>query len=143
MPLDRVIRIADLRATLRTFLRQSEVVCRKWGLTSQRYLLLLTIKGAPDGSERMSFTDIAQRLELEPNTVTGLCARAVEAGLIRREPSESDQRVVYLRLTDEGERRLRGALLESDDLRRDVLSAFESLSQAFTTAWPRPRRRSS
>ena len=44
------IAVAEFRAALRTFLRQSERVARQSGLTPQRYLLLLMIKGTPDGS---------------------------------------------------------------------------------------------
>ena len=138
----RIVKIADFRARLTSFLRHSERICAKWDLTPQRYLLLLTIKGAPDGDERMSFTQIAERLQLERNTVTELCARAEQAGLIRREPSAIDQRVVYLRLTREGERRLRGALLETDDLRRELAGAFEELRDSFETAWPTTSSRS-
>jgi DNA-binding MarR family transcriptional regulator len=68
--LERIIRIAAFRSNLRTFLRQSEVVSRKWGLTPQRYLLLLAIKGAPDGSQRLSVSALAERLQLERHTVT-------------------------------------------------------------------------
>ena len=135
MPPERIIRIAEFRARLTSFLRHSERICAKWDLTPQRYLLLLTIKGASDGGERMSFTEIAGRLQLERNSVTELCARAEQAGLVRREPSPIDQRVVYLRLTREGERRLDGALLETDDLRRELAEAFAQLRDSFEIAW--------
>jgi DNA-binding MarR family transcriptional regulator len=131
IPLARVIQIAEFRAGLRAFLRHSERIARNWGLTPQRHLLLLAIKGSPDGSERLSFTEIAERLQLSRNSVTELCARAEEIGLIRREPSATDQRVVYLRLTEEGDRRLRGVLLESDLLRRDLDDAFQRLTTSF------------
>jgi DNA-binding MarR family transcriptional regulator len=134
VPLQRVIRIATFRSQLRSFLRHSERRCLSLGLTPQRFVLLLLIDGAPDGSRRASFTDLAARLELERNTVTELCARAEEAGLIVREPSAVDKRVVYLRLTKEGDRLLQRALAETDDARRELLEAFESLADAFRAA---------
>ena len=134
VPLERVIRIAAFRSQLRSFLRHSELRCLSLGLTPQRFVLLLLIDGAPDGSRRASFTDLAARLELERNTVTELCARAEEAGLIVREPSSLDKRVVYLRLTKEGDRLLQRALAETDDARRELLEAFESLADAFRAA---------
>jgi DNA-binding MarR family transcriptional regulator len=134
VPLQRVIRIATFRSQLRSFLRHSERRCLSLGLTPQRFVLLLLIDGAPDGSRRASFTDLAARLELERNTVTELCARAEEAGLIVREPSALDKRVVYLRLTKEGDRLLQRALAETDDARRELLEAFESLADAFRAA---------
>lgn len=134
MPLERVIRIAEFRAGLRTFLRRTDDICRDWGLTPQRYVLLLAIKGAPDGSERLSFTDIADRLRLSRNTVTELCARAETAGLLMREPSERDLRVTYLRLTKDGERRLMGVLRDSDGSRSELMEAFESLADSYRLA---------
>jgi DNA-binding MarR family transcriptional regulator len=134
IPIERFIRIAEFRADLRSFLRHNERACRNWGLTPQRYLLLLAIKGAPDGSERLSFTELAERLQLSRNTVTELCARAEEAGLLTREPSETDQRVVYLRLTPDAEQRIAGVVRESDGLRRELQAAFDDLSETFRRA---------
>jgi DNA-binding MarR family transcriptional regulator len=131
VPLERVIRIAEFRANLRAFLRHNEHTCRRWGLTPQRYLLLLAVKGAPDGREELSITDVADRLKLSRNTITELCARAEEAGLLVREQSARDQRVVCVRLTAEGERRLRGVIRESDDYRDELVAAFASLEASF------------
>src|ERR671939_1599535 len=102
----RAIEVADFREALRRFLRQSERVARTCGLTPQRYLLLLMVKGARDGSEQSTVTELADRLQLAQSTVTELVSRAEEAGLVEREASQSDARVAYLRLTAEGERRL-------------------------------------
>jgi DNA-binding MarR family transcriptional regulator len=131
MPLERVIELSEFRTGLRVFLRESERVAERWGLTPQRYLLLLSIKGAPDGSERISFGRLADRLQLSRNSVTELVARAEEAKLVRREPSDRDQRVTYLRLTEEGERRLLGALGEGEANRRELVRAFDSLAADF------------
>jgi DNA-binding MarR family transcriptional regulator len=102
--------VAELRAALREFLRVSEQAARRHGLTQQRYLLLLMIKGAPDGSQRSTVTSLAKRLQLAQSTVTELVARAEQAGLIARDPSSEDGRVVFFSLTPEGERRLAGLL---------------------------------
>jgi DNA-binding MarR family transcriptional regulator len=127
---EELMEIAAFRAHLRAFLRHNERTCRAHGLTPQRYLLLLAIKGAPDGSERLSLTEAAERLQLSRNTVTELCTRAEAAGLVRREPSETDQRVVYLRVTPEGERRLVGVVQASDRGRAELLRSFEDLARA-------------
>lgn len=103
-------RAAETRSALRRFLRLSEQVARKHRLTPQRYVLLLMIKGAPDGSERSTVTDLAERLQLAQSTVTELVRRAEGVGLINREPSSKDGRVAYLSLTPEAERRLAGAV---------------------------------
>ena len=97
---------AALREGLRSFLRRSEEIAAANGLTPQRQLLLLLIKGAPDGSERATVTDLAARMQLAQNTVTDLVRRAEAAGLLRREASADDGRSSFLSLSREGERRL-------------------------------------
>ena len=103
---EAAMRGAEFRAALRRFLRRSERIARSSGLTPQRYLLLLMIKGAPDGSEQSTVTELADRLQLAQSTVTELVRRAEEVGLVERETSSVDGRVAHLRLTEEGERRL-------------------------------------
>jgi len=126
--LDAVIAVAEFRAALRSFLRQSERIARRSGLTPQRYLLLLMIKGAPNGSELSTVTELARRLQLAQSTVTELVSRAEEAGLVVREQSGMDGRVAHLRLTGEGERRLRACLTTLDVERRQLRDAIESLT---------------
>ena len=126
--LDAVIAVAEFRAALRSFLRQSERIARRSGLTPQRYLLLLMIKGAPNGSELSTVTELARRLQLAQSTVTELVSRAEEAGLVAREQSGMDGRVAHLRLTGEGERRLRACLTTLDVERRQLRDAIESLT---------------
>ena len=126
-PIDDVIRVANFRAELRRFLRQSERVAAGRGLTPQRYLLLLMIKGAPDGSQRSTVTELTERLQLAQHTVTGLVARAVRSGLIRREVSGKDRRVTYLKLTSRGDRLLTASFGDLDRDRRvlmDMIARF-------------------
>jgi DNA-binding MarR family transcriptional regulator len=103
---ETAMHVADFRSALRTFLRTSEQIARAQGLTPQRHLLLLMIKGAPDGSEQATVMELAERMQLAQSTVTELVARAEEVGLIERERSNADGRVVHLRLTAEAEKRL-------------------------------------
>jgi len=101
---------ARLRSALREFLRRGEEVSRAHGLTPQRYLLMLMIRGAPDGSQQATVSELASRLALAQSTVTELIDRSEAAGLVARSASETDGRVVYVRLTQEGERRLAPAV---------------------------------
>jgi DNA-binding MarR family transcriptional regulator len=116
--------VAEFRVALRRFGNEAERVARENGLTPRRYLLLLMIKGAPDLSERSTVTDLAERLSLAQSSITELVARAETAGLVRREPSNDDARVVYLSLTPEGERRFASAFrslaAERDALRQAI-----------------------
>ncbi len=124
---DEVIHVAEFRVALRRFHRETERVARACGLTPQRYLLLLLVKGAPDGSESATVTGLAARLHLAQSTVTELVARAEDAGLLAREPSPIDGRVVVLRLTDEGEERLACAFSGLDAERRRLRDTVEDL----------------
>jgi len=123
----RAIEVADFREALRRFLRQSERVARQSGLTPQRHLLLLMIKGARDGSEQSTVTELAERLQLAQSTVTELVSRAEEAGLVEREQSQSDARVAHLRLTAEGERRLERSFTALATERAQLREAFAHL----------------
>jgi DNA-binding MarR family transcriptional regulator len=121
---------AEFRAALRRFLRTSEKIARDCGLTPQRYLLLLMIKGSPSGRERSTVTELSERLQLAQSTVTELVSRAEEVGLIARERSSRDARVAYIRLTDEGERRLLRSFTElakERDQLRDVFSHLDGI----------------
>jgi DNA-binding MarR family transcriptional regulator len=124
-----VIHLAAFRAALRTFLRESERIAQANGLTPQRHLLLLMIKGAPDGSEQATIGELTERLKLAQSTVTELVRRAETAGLIEREQSEADARVAHLRLTDEGERRLARVFIDLDVEREQLRSAFAELER--------------
>src|SRR5437762_14331795 len=101
-------------------MRTTERNARSAGLTPQRYLLLLMIKGAADGSEKSTVTELAERLQLAQSTVTELVRRAEETGLIEREQSDSDGRVTHLRLSAEGERRLMQAFTANEQERAEV-----------------------
>src|SRR6516164_6671459 len=112
------MQVAAFRSALRSFLRSSERIARACGLTPQRHQLLLMIKGAPDGSESSTVTELVDRLELAQSTVTELVKRAEQNGLVYREGSELDGRVARLRLTDAGELKLAQVFRAHDDERR-------------------------
>jgi DNA-binding MarR family transcriptional regulator len=123
-----VVHVAAFRAALRSFLHDSERVARANGLTPQRHLLLLMIKGAPDGSEQSTITELTDRMKLAQSTVTELVNRAEDAGLLEREQSNVDARVAHLRLTTEGERRLAKVFTHLDVERDQLRDAFGELS---------------
>jgi DNA-binding MarR family transcriptional regulator len=116
------VAVADFRTALRRFLRRSERIARTSGLTPQRYLLLLMIKGAAGGTEQTTVTELADRLEL--------VRRAEEVGLVTREQSRHDARVAHLRLTPEGDRRLTESFTELATEREQLSDAFAHLDDA-------------
>jgi len=123
------MRIAAFRAVIRSFLRTSERLAREHGLTPRRHLLLLMIKGAPNGSEQSTVTELSERLQLAQSTVTELVGRAERAGLIQRERSEKDLRVAHLRLTPDGERRLALSVRGLEEQRHEPRQRLDALDQ--------------
>src|SRR5256885_1468947 len=126
-PVEQIVHVAEFRAALRTFLRRNEKVARAAGLTPQRYLLLLMIKGAAGQTERSTVTELSERLQLAQSTVTELVRRAEEAGLLEREQSAKDARVAHLRLTEEGERRLEAAFFGLEAERYHLREVFAGM----------------
>jgi DNA-binding MarR family transcriptional regulator len=122
-----VMAVAEFRAALRQFLRRSERVARQSGLTPQRHLLLMMIKGAPGASEQSTVTELSERLQLAQSTVTELVRRAEEAGLVEREQSQSDARVAHLRLSPKGEERLERSFTALATERAQLREAFAHL----------------
>jgi DNA-binding MarR family transcriptional regulator len=122
-----VWRAAEFRSALRRFERESDRVARASGLTPRWYLVLLLIKGAPEGREWSTVTELAERLHLAQSTVTELVARAEQAGLVRREASPDDGRVAHIALTAEGRARLMRAFRNLATERRALRDAIGRL----------------
>src|SRR5689334_5118703 len=127
LSIEAVQHVAEFRASLRLFMRKTEKIARASGLTPQRYLLLVMIKGAPDGTGTMTVTALSERLQLAQSTVTELVNRAEDAGLVEREQSDRDARIAHLRLTEEGELRLRESFTVLEVERRELAEAVRHL----------------
>jgi DNA-binding MarR family transcriptional regulator len=122
---DEAMQVSAFRIALRSFLRSSERIARASGLTPQRHLLLLMIKGATDGSESSTVTELVDRLELAQSTVTELVKRAEDNGLVYREGSDRDGTVARLRLTESGERKLAQVFRAHEDERRRLFELLQ------------------
>jgi DNA-binding MarR family transcriptional regulator len=95
-------RLAHFRYQLRRFLRFSEEVSRRHGITSLQYLLMLQIKGFP-GREWATVGELAERLQAKHHGVVSLISRCEANGLVRRSISNSDKRRVEVKLTGKGD----------------------------------------
>ncbi len=134
------VAIARFRVALRAFDSAAGEAARAAGLTPQRYLLLLMVKGAPVGGERATINDLAERLKVEPHTITGAASRAEEAGLVVRERCDEDRRRTWIRLTPEGELRLAQVVTALQAKRETLLEAIEELAADARAIGPLPRR---
>ncbi len=93
--------LAHFRYQLRRFLRFSEEVTRKRGVTPLQYQLMLQIKGFP-GREWASVGELAERLQAKHHGVVSLISRCEAAGLVTRRLSRGDMRLVEVELTPKG-----------------------------------------
>ena len=94
--------LAQFRYQLRRFLRFSEEATRRKGVTPLQYQLMLQIKGFP-GREWATVVELAERLQAKHHGVVALISRCEKAGLVVRNVSRSDMRLVEVQLTGKGE----------------------------------------
>jgi DNA-binding MarR family transcriptional regulator len=107
-----------VRTALRRFLRWSEEQARAEGLTPAQHQLLLAVRGHDD-RRGPTIGEVAEALLVRHHSAVELVDRAAAAGLVRRVADRDDDRVVRLRLTESGARRLRRlSALHLRELRR-------------------------
>jgi DNA-binding MarR family transcriptional regulator len=94
--------LASFRYALRRFLRFSEEAARAAGINPQQHQALLAVKGFP-GRDRITISELAERLQIRHHSAVGLVNRMVAQGLLSREPATDDRRQVYIALTPRGD----------------------------------------
>ena len=97
--------LAELRYRIRKFVREGDAVASASGLEPQQYLLLLMIRGIPEGQEATVRT-LAERLALKHHSVVELIDRLEAHGYVRRNRSREDRRSVLVSLLPRGEKML-------------------------------------
>jgi DNA-binding MarR family transcriptional regulator len=97
--------LAELRYRIRHFLREGDAKARAVGLEPQQYLVLLAIRGLPEGCEATIQT-LAERLALKHHSAVELIDRLESKGYVRRTRSRNDRRRVFVSLLPRGERLL-------------------------------------
>jgi DNA-binding MarR family transcriptional regulator len=98
-PLDMKLRLA-LVAAAAVLVDKVDSTLRPLGLNGSSFNLLMTVRHSATGSLRM--TELAERILSRPANATRMADLMVEAGYLRRKPSETDRRVVYVELTEAG-----------------------------------------
>jgi len=108
--------LSDFRYQLRSFVRFSEDITDRFGVTNLQYLLLLHVKGYKD-REWATISEIAERLQTHHNGVVSLASRCEKLGLIYRQRGTVDKREVQIYLTPEGNKLVKKiASLHRDEL---------------------------
>lgn len=118
--------LSEFRYQLRRFLHFSETAAKEAGLTPLQYLLMLHVRGFP-GRDWATVNELSDRLQMQHHGVVALLTRCEEAGLVRRQKSKTDRRMVEVHLQVKGAAQLeRLAALHEAELR--------SLSDTFQVA---------
>jgi DNA-binding MarR family transcriptional regulator len=97
--------LAGLRYRIRLFLHEGDAAARRMGLEPQQYVLMLTVRGLPDGVEA-TIHALAERLGLKHNTTVELIDRLAKQRLVARSRSRDDRRCVIVSLLPRGEKLL-------------------------------------
>ncbi|WP_434084347.1 MarR family winged helix-turn-helix transcriptional regulator [Micrococcus porci] len=97
--------MAAVTAIMRTqaiLLARTQAVLKPFGLTFARYELLALLNFSRERRQLMS--KAGALLQVHPTSVTNAVDRLEAAGLVERQPHETDRRALLLALTDEGRR---------------------------------------
>lgn len=134
--------LAELRYLIRKFVREGDAVSTAIGLEPQQYLLLLMIRGIPEGQEA-TVSILAERLALKHHSVVELIDRLEAHGYVRRNRSREDRRSVLVSLLPRGEKMLEQvAQHRISELRSTGASLVNAISALLETdGVPRSARR--
>ena len=100
--------------------RLTKQAAREIGLTGPQLTVLKLLDTLGD----VSLSSLSERIRAQNSTVTGIIDRMEREGLVLRERSTSDRRVVYIRLTDKGRELARSVPVEPMEIFRTVLSTL-------------------
>ena len=95
--------LAALRHRILLFLREGDAAAHRAGLEPQQYLLMLAVRGLPEGTEA-TVQALAERLMLKHNSTVELIDRLEQRSYVRRSRSGGDRRCVLVKLLPRGEK---------------------------------------
>ena len=87
-------------ASSRMITRLYKPLLEKFDLTYPQYLVLMVLWH----EEKLSISELGQKLYLGTNTLTPLIKKMNEKKLIRKKRSREDERTVYVQLTEKGKK---------------------------------------
>jgi DNA-binding MarR family transcriptional regulator len=128
--------LAELRFRIRQFLGEGDATARDAGLEPQQYLLLLMIRGLPEGQEA-TIRALAERLTLKHHSVVELIDRLEAHGYVRRTRGRDDRRRVLVSLLPRGERMLEDVARQRIN---ELRSSGHQLVQAIDQLLDRPEK---
>jgi MarR family transcriptional regulator, organic hydroperoxide resistance regulator len=100
--------------------RLTKGLAREFGLTGPQLTVIKILEQLGD----LSLSSLSNRIKAKNSTVTGIIDRMEREGLVLRERSESDRRIVFIRLTGRG-RELAGRIsVEPMSIFREALASL-------------------
>jgi DNA-binding MarR family transcriptional regulator len=109
---DGFVGLAGVRRALRRFLSFSEATATSAGITTQQYQAMLAIRASNERA--LAIKELAEELLIKPNGAVQLVDRLEAIGMVRRDTDARDRRVVFVSLTDLGNRVI--AILAADHM---------------------------
>lgn len=97
--------------------RLTKGMAREVGLTGPQLTVIKLLETFDD----LSLSSLSERIRAQNSTVTGIIDRMEREGLVRRERSTQDRRVVHIRLSDKGARLARQVQVEPMEIFRGAL----------------------
>jgi DNA-binding MarR family transcriptional regulator len=102
--------------------RLTKGMAREVGLTGPQLTVLKLLESFQD----LSLSSLSERIRAQNSTVTGIIDRMEREGLVCRERSKSDRRVVYIKLTSKGAKLAREIRVEPLEIFRSALVSLSS-----------------
>jgi MarR family transcriptional regulator, organic hydroperoxide resistance regulator len=97
--------------------RLTKGLAAQFGLTGPQLTVIKMLESFGD----LSLSSLSERIQAQNSTVTGIIDRMEREGLVRRERSTTDRRVVYIRLSDKGQKLARQIEVEPMEIFRGAL----------------------
>lgn len=100
--------------------RITKQAARELGLTGPQLTVIKLLETFGD----LSLSSLSERIRAQNSTVTGIIDRMEREGLVTRERSTTDRRVVYIRLSPKGAELARTIQIEPMEIFRKVLTTL-------------------
>ncbi len=100
--------------------RLTKQAARELGLTGPQLTVIKLLETFGD----LSLSSLSERIRAQNSTVTGIIDRMEREGLVSRERSTSDRRVVYIRLTTKGAQLAKSIEVEPMEIMYGVLAGL-------------------
>jgi DNA-binding MarR family transcriptional regulator len=122
--------LGELRYLIRRFVQEGDITAKQAGLEPQQYLLLLALRGLPEG-QAATISTLAERLSLRHHSTVELVDRLESHGFVKRMRDQEDRRQVLVGLQPRGakllEKVVKQRIIELRSNGRALVAAISSL----------------